>query len=87
MQNWKPVLVAILIFAMVSAGVPLAPVYAATDSRVTPSAPATPVPAATVGAPAWPKVIDRDGNHVILYQPQLNRGRSTARWWRTRRSR
>src|ERR1700679_3410440 len=31
----------------------------------------SPAPASAPVAPSWPKVFDRDGNHVILYQPQL----------------
>src|SRR5271156_2333714 len=31
----------------------------------------SPAPASGPAGPGWPRVIDRDGNHVILYQPQL----------------
>ena len=37
--------------------------------------PATPVPA-SVAPSAWPKVFDRNGNHTIVYQPQVKSWRS-----------
>jgi hypothetical protein len=37
----------------------------------TPPLKAAPVPTATVPIPPWPKVVDRDGAHVIVYQPQV----------------
>jgi hypothetical protein len=30
-----------------------------------------PAPTATAYVPSWPKIIDKDGNHIIVYQPQL----------------
>jgi hypothetical protein len=30
-----------------------------------------PAPASAAYPPSWPKIIDKDGNHVIVYQPQL----------------
>ena len=37
--------------------------------------PATPVPASVAPSP-WPKVFDRNGNHTIVYQPQVKSWRS-----------
>src|ERR1700752_985782 len=43
------------------------------DVRVAPlqAAASSPSPVSAPTAPTWPKVFDRDGNHVVLYQPQL----------------
>jgi hypothetical protein len=35
------------------------------------SADAGPAPGSAPNTPSWPRVMDRDGNHVILYQPQV----------------
>ncbi len=60
MKNWKALL-AVAVSVCLTVGVIPPPVVAA-----------APAPAAVVGsAPPWPRVFDRDGNHVVVYQPQL----------------
>ena len=64
MKNWKAFPAVFVAVCLLGPGMPGASLAAAASS--TGSAPASaPV------APSWPKVFDRDGNHVILYQPQL----------------
>ena len=36
--------------------------------------------------PSWPRVFDRNGTHVVVYQPQLKAGSSTGHWLPTPRS-
>ena len=62
MNNWKAFLALAVMMCLVAGVVPFASM---------PAAAASPVPASAPVPPSWPKVIDRDGNHVIVYQPQL----------------
>src|SRR6202046_4930869 len=64
MQRMKAALSVVVALTLLIGSYPLAPLSASTTSVT------SPVAAAAV-APAWPKVIDRDGNHIIVYQPQL----------------
>src|ERR1700751_6341147 len=66
MQKIKAVLAAVVTLTLLLGTYPFAPVLASTPNITSP-APAASAPA----APAWPKIIDRDGNHIIVYQPQL----------------
>ena len=64
MKNWQAFLALFVAACILGSGVPVAPLQAVASSF--PSAPASaPV------APSWPRVLDRDGNHIMLYQPQL----------------
>src|ERR1700720_1934576 len=66
MQRMKAVLSVVVALTLLIGTYPLEPALAST-TRV-----ASPTPAASAAvAPAWPKIIDRDGNHIIVYQPQL----------------
>ena len=64
MRRFKMFLAAILTISLLTCGVPLPPLQAspANDRAAAPSAPV---------APSWPKTFDRDGNHIVVYQPQL----------------
>lgn len=62
MEKMKMVLVVLATLSLLTGDVPLAPLQTAA---------ASPVPVSTPAPPTWPRVIDRDGNHVLLYQPQL----------------
>jgi hypothetical protein len=64
MKKFKTFLAVSVAVCLLGGGVPVTPMEAA-------AAGASSVPASTPAAPGWPRVIDRDGNHVILYQPQL----------------
>ena len=66
MQRIKAALAVVVALALLLGSYPLAPLSAST-ARVTSPTPAASAPV----TPAWPKVIDRDGNHIIVYQPQL----------------
>ncbi|MGB9243500.1 MAG: hypothetical protein WCC03_09120 [Candidatus Acidiferrales bacterium] len=66
MQKTKAALSVVVALALLIGTCPPAPLNASTATATSP-APAASAPA----APAWPKVIDRDGNHIIVYQPQL----------------
>ncbi len=66
MQRMKAALSLVVALALLVGTCPPAPLSASTAS-VTSPAPAASAPV----APAWPKIIDRDGNHIIVYQPQL----------------
>jgi hypothetical protein len=70
MQICKAVVVALVVACMALGGVPVAPVQAAPVNMAF-AATAFASPAAAAYAPGWPRVVDRDGNHVIVYQPQL----------------
>lgn len=63
MNNWKAFLALAVMVCLVAGVVPFAPAQTAAAASAVPAS--APVP------PSWPKVIDRDGNHVIVYQPQL----------------
>src|ERR1700740_3639191 len=68
MQRMKAALSVVVALALLIGSYPLVPVSASTASITSPA----PAPAASAPVtPAWPKVIDRDGNHIIVYQPQL----------------
>jgi hypothetical protein len=62
----KAALAVVIALTLLIGTCPLAPLSASTASITSP-APAASAPV----APAWPKIIDRDGNHIIVYQPQL----------------
>src|SRR3984885_9228355 len=62
MNNWKACVALAVMVCLAASVVPFASMQAAAASPAPESAP---VP------PSWPKVIDRDGNHIIVYQPQL----------------
>jgi hypothetical protein len=64
MKNGKAILAVFVAVCLLGSGLPIAPLRAAAPYP-------TPVPASAPGAPSWPKIFERDGNHVILYQPQL----------------
>jgi hypothetical protein len=66
MQKTKAALAVLVAVTLLIGTYPLAPLSASTTSITSP-APAASAPV----TPAWPKVIDRDGNHIIVYQPQL----------------
>jgi hypothetical protein len=66
MRIWKALMVALVTVCLAAAGVPLAPLEAAPMRLAI-----TAAPASTTYSPGWPRVIDRDGNHVLLYQPQI----------------
>ncbi len=55
---------------MIAGGEPAA-IAAPGHGAVRAAAIALPAAGAVVTAPTWPRVIERDGNHVIVYQPQL----------------
>jgi hypothetical protein len=60
----KSLLVALLVYSLVLTALP--PV----------SLQAWPAPSASVAPPAWPRAFDRNGAHVIVYQPQVTSWRS-----------
>src|ERR1700727_711758 len=62
MNNWKACVALAVMVCLAASVVPFASMQAAA---------ASPVPASAPVPPAWPKIIDRDGNHIIVYQPQL----------------
>jgi hypothetical protein len=66
MRKMKAALAVVVTLTLLMGTYPLAPLRAST-ARVTSSSPAASAPV----APAWPKIIDKDGNHIIVYQPQL----------------
>ena len=66
MRKMKATLAVVVTLTFLMGTYPLAPLRAST-ARVTSSFPAASAPV----APAWPKIIDKDGNHIIVYQPQL----------------
>jgi hypothetical protein len=66
MQKMKSAFAVVVTLTLLIGTYPLAPVLASTASIAS----AAPAASAAV-APAWPKIIDRDGNHIIVYQPQL----------------
>ena len=66
MRKMKATLAVVVTLTLLMGTYPLAPLRAST-ARVTSSFPAASAPV----APAWPKIIDKDGNHIIVYQPQL----------------
>jgi len=66
MRKMKAALAVVVTLTFLMGTYPLAPLRAST-ARVTSSFPAASAPV----APAWPKIIDKDGNHIIVYQPQL----------------
>jgi hypothetical protein len=61
MKNWKSLMVVAVSVCLIMGVIPPALAIAA-------PAPAT---AVVVQTPPWPRVFDRNGNHVIVYQPQL----------------
>src|SRR5271154_3891110 len=65
MKKFKRLLVAIVTVCLLSGGLPVAPLQA--SASVYSGAAASTV----TYAPSWPKVFDRDGFHVIVYQPQV----------------
>ena len=66
MRKMKAASAVVVTLTLLMGTYPLAPLRAST-ARVTSSSPA----ASASVAPAWPKIIDKDGNHIIVYQPQL----------------
>ncbi len=66
MKKWKSLLTLMVSVCLISGVVPTAPMQAGTPAA-SPSVAAAAVPA----PPPWPRVIDRDGAHVIVYQPQV----------------
>ena len=72
MRVVKTSVVMLVALCMVLAGVPLEPAAAAPlAARAIFALPAAAAASNTTGPPSWPRVIDRNGNHVIVYQPQL----------------
>ncbi len=69
MRMFKTSVVVLVAVCMVLAGVPLERAVAA--PRIASILFALPAAATAPGAPTWPRVIDRNGYHVIVYQPQL----------------
>ncbi len=75
MQIAKTAVLALVVVCLTMAGVPVAPVANAAVS----GAPIGGAAAFTLPSPApapanvsgWPRVVDRDGYHVLVYQPQL----------------
>src|SRR6202021_3633480 len=65
MKNWKAFPAVFVAVCLLGPGMPGAPLAVAGSNPGPAPASAPPV------APSWPRVFDRDGNHVILYQPQL----------------
>jgi hypothetical protein len=45
-------------------------IFPTSSLRASPALP-NPASASAANAPSWPKIVDKDGNHVIVYQPQL----------------
>jgi hypothetical protein len=69
MRILKASVVVLVAVCMVLAGVPIQPSAAApVATRV---AFAVPAAATAANASGWPRVVDRNGYHVIVYQPQL----------------
>ena len=66
MRKMKAALAVVVTLTLLIGTYSLAPLRAST-ARVTSPSPAASAPV----APAWPKIIDKDGNHIIVYQPQL----------------
>ena len=64
MKNWKAFLAVFVVVCLLGPGMSVAPLQAVASSP-------NPAPASAPVAPSWPRVLDRDGNHIILYQPQL----------------
>jgi hypothetical protein len=64
MERFKTFLAVMVAVCLLGGGVPVTPTEAA-------AAGPSPAPASGPAGPGWPRVLDRDGNHVILYQPQL----------------
>src|ERR1700678_995074 len=64
MKAWKAYLAVVVMVCLVIGVFPSARLQAVAVL-------ANPAPASAPAPPSWPKVIDRDGNHVILYQPQV----------------
>jgi hypothetical protein len=72
MRMAKSVVLALVIVGLTMAGVPLAPVADAAVNGEFNVAPALPSPASGAATvPGWPRTFDRDGYHVVVYQPQL----------------
>ncbi len=69
MRVAKSSVVMLVALCMVLAGVPLD--AAAAAQRPERALLALSAAATAAGAPTWPRVFDRNGNHVIVYQPQL----------------
>jgi hypothetical protein len=63
-KNWKAFLAVFVVVCLLGPGMSVAPLQAVASSP-------NPAPASAPVAPSWPRVLDRDGNHIILYQPQL----------------
>ncbi|MGH9747628.1 MAG: hypothetical protein ACRD59_16150 [Candidatus Acidiferrales bacterium] len=63
MRRIKAILVVIVAVSMLTGAYPLVPLEASPASK--PAAASAPV------APSWPKTFDKDGTHIIVYQPQL----------------
>src|SRR5579871_4549247 len=68
MKILRPATTLLLVFALILT--PFAPPLPAL------AAPRAAMPVATATIPTWPRVIDRDGNHIIVYQPQLKSWRA-----------
>jgi hypothetical protein len=64
MKNWKAFLAVAVSVCMCATVIPVAPLQAAASG-------ASAATAVAVAPLPWPRVIDRDGNHVVVYQPQL----------------
>jgi hypothetical protein len=57
-------LIAVITVCLLASVVPWAELHAAAASS-------SAVSASPTYNPSWPRVVDRDGNHIILYQPQI----------------
>ena len=75
MKTWRTMLCALVAVCVATSLAPVTPLdaaaLAATATRSFALPPASPAAASAMNATGWPRVIDRNGYHVIVYQPQL----------------
>src|SRR5215469_15139086 len=70
MQKTKAALVVVVILSLAPGAYPVAPVEASSANLAAASTAPAPSTSALV-APSWPKTFEKDGNQIIVYQPQL----------------
>src|ERR1700743_3942238 len=72
MKTWRTILCALVAVCVATSLAPVTPLDAAALAKLPMRTAVSALPAAAMAnTSGWPRVIDRNGYHVIVYQPQL----------------